>query len=64
MPQPHEFYSEDIFNKVLPDMLWQALLQQCASNPEKAIRLVMVNKEDVTKAVAAVKEKLKEIKGD
>ncbi len=45
--------------KVLPDALWQALLQRCASNPKKAVRLVMVNREDVEVAAVAAWEKLK-----
>jgi hypothetical protein len=36
------------------DMVWKALLNQCASDPKQAIRLVMVQKDDVKKAMSVV----------
>lgn len=36
------------------DMVWKALLNQCASDPKQAVRLVMVQKEDVNKAMSVV----------
>jgi hypothetical protein len=36
------------------DLCWKELLNQCASDPDKAIRLVMVTKDDVNKAMTKV----------
>jgi hypothetical protein len=48
--------------KQLTQLVWQELLNKCASDPKKAIRLVMVNKEDVEFACSQVFKRLSEIK--
>jgi hypothetical protein len=42
------------------DIVWQALLNQCACDPKKATRLVMVQKEDVRKSMGVVFGQLQE----
>lgn len=46
-------------NKLI-QLAWDELLKQCANDPEKAIRLVMVNKRDVEIAMTNVWNKINE----
>jgi hypothetical protein len=48
--------------KQLTELVWQELLNKCASDPKKAIRLVMVNKADVEFACSEVFKRIKEAK--
>ena len=48
--------------KQLTELVWQELLNQCATDPKKAIRLVMVNKADVALACSQVFKRLSETK--
>ena len=48
--------------KQLTELVWQELLNKCASDPKKAIRLVMVNKADVEFACSQVFKRLSETK--
>jgi hypothetical protein len=48
--------------KQLTELVWQELLNKCASDPKKAIRLVMVNKADVEFACSQVFKRIKEAK--
>ena len=48
--------------KELTQLVWQELLNKCASDPKKAIRLVMVNRADVEFACSQVFKRLSETK--
>ena len=48
--------------KQLTELVWQELLNKCASDPKKAIRLVMVNKADVEFACSQVFKRIAEVK--
>jgi hypothetical protein len=48
--------------KKLTELVWQELLNKCASDPKKAIRLVMVNKADVEFACSQVFKRIAEAK--
>lgn len=43
---------------IFVDLVWREMLNQCAVNPKVAKRLVLVNKEDVEKAMRKVLEKV------
>jgi hypothetical protein len=48
--------------KQLTELVWQELLNKCASDPKKAICLVMVKKADVEFACLRVFKRLSETK--
>ncbi len=45
------------------ELAWEALKQQCASDPKKAVRLVIVEHNDVKAAMSKVWDELKLDKG-
>jgi len=48
-------------NEALTELLWVALKKQCCVNPTTAVRIVIVNREDVLRAISTCSVELNKL---